>query len=145
SRGHASATLGPIENKSSDFSTFYSPPFHHFRGARTEGRCQGGPSATCAIHFALGCLDVINCGVVMADIVLTTLNAKYLHAAFGLRYLLANLGVLKSRTCLIEFDIHQRSLDVVEVLLARQPRIVGCVVYIWIVSQTKAVIAILSS
>jgi len=28
----------------------------------------------------------------MPDILLTTLNAKYIHAAFGLRYLLANLG-----------------------------------------------------
>src|SRR5216110_2076926 len=50
-------------------------------------------------------------------IVLTTLNAKYIHAAFGLRYLLANLGELKSRACLAEFDIHQRPLDVVEGLL----------------------------
>ena len=32
----------------------------------------------------------------MADIVLTTLNAKYIHAAFGLRYLLANLGPLRA-------------------------------------------------
>jgi hypothetical protein len=31
----------------------------------------------------------------VADIVLTTLNAKYIHAAFGLRYLLANLGELR--------------------------------------------------
>jgi hypothetical protein len=28
----------------------------------------------------------------MPDIVLTTLNAKFIHAAFGLRYLFANLG-----------------------------------------------------
>jgi hypothetical protein len=32
----------------------------------------------------------------VADIVLTTLNAKYIHAAFGLRYLLANLGELQA-------------------------------------------------
>ena len=79
----------------------------------------------------------------MADIVLTTLNAKYLHAAFGLRYLLANLGELKSRACLVEFDIHQHPLDVVEVLLARQPRIVGFGVYIWNVSQTTEVVSTL--
>ncbi len=79
----------------------------------------------------------------MPDIVLTTLNAKYLHAAFGLRYLLANLGELKSRASLVEFDIQQRPLDVVEVLLARQPRIVGFGVYIWNVSQTTEVIATL--
>ena len=79
----------------------------------------------------------------MADIVLTTLNAKYIHAAFGLRYLLANLGELKTRASLVEFDIHQRPLDVVEVLLACQPRIVGFGVYIWNVSETTEVIATL--
>ena len=31
------------------------------------------------------------------DILLATLNAKYIHAAFGLRYLLANLVVLRTR------------------------------------------------
>ena len=81
----------------------------------------------------------------MADIVLTTLNAKYLHAAFGLRYLLANLGELKPLACLVEFDIHQHPLDVVEVLLARQPSIVGFGVYIWNVSQTTEVIATLKT
>ena len=79
----------------------------------------------------------------MADIVLTTLNAKYIHCAFGLRYLLANLGELKSRACLLEFDINRRALDVVETLLARRPKIVGFGVYIWNVAQTTEVIATL--
>jgi len=81
----------------------------------------------------------------MADIVLTTLNATYTHAAFGLRYLLANLGDLQPRACLVEFDIQQRPLDMVEALLARQPCIVGFGVYIWNVSQTTEVIATLKS
>src|SRR6266487_3116971 len=55
----------------------------------------------------------------MPDIVLTTLNAKYIHAAFGLRYLLANLGELKPSAAIVEFDINQRPLDIAEVLLAR--------------------------
>ena len=50
----------------------------------------------------------------MPDIVLTTLNAKYIHTAFGLRYLLANLGDLQSRAALREFDINQRPLEIVE-------------------------------
>lgn len=79
----------------------------------------------------------------MADIILTTLNAKYIHAAFGLRYLLANMGGLQSRTCLVEFDINQRALDVAEVLLARQPKIIGFGVYIWNTIQTREVIAAL--
>lgn len=75
------------------------------------------------------------------DIVLTTLNAKYIHAAFGLRYLLANMDSLRPRAGLIEFDINQRPLDIVEVLLARNPKIIGFGVYIWNVAETTEVIA----
>lgn len=77
----------------------------------------------------------------MPDILLTTLNAKYIHAAFGLRYLLANLGGLKPRAAIAEFDINQRPLDIAEQLLARDPRIIGLGVYIWNVSQTTEVIS----
>ena len=79
----------------------------------------------------------------MADIVLTTLNAKYIHAAFGLRYLLANLGPLQSRATLAEFDINQRPLDIAEALLARDPQILGFGVYLWNVERTAEVLAIL--
>jgi radical SAM superfamily enzyme YgiQ (UPF0313 family) len=77
----------------------------------------------------------------VADIVLTTLNAKYIHAAFGLRYLLANLGELRARASLAEFDIHQRPLDIAEILIARNPQIIGFGVYIWNVEPTAQVIA----
>jgi radical SAM superfamily enzyme YgiQ (UPF0313 family) len=77
----------------------------------------------------------------VAEIVLTTLNAKYIHAAFGLRYLLANLGELKPRACLAEFDINQRPLDIAEVLLARNPKIIGFGIYIWNVEPSTEVIA----
>ena len=77
----------------------------------------------------------------MADIVLTTLNAKYIHAAFGLRYLFANLGELKPRAVLAEFDINQRPLDIAEVLLAREPKIIGFGIYIWNVTESAEVIA----
>jgi radical SAM superfamily enzyme YgiQ (UPF0313 family) len=79
----------------------------------------------------------------MPDIVLTTLNAKYIHAAFGLRYLLANLGPLRERACIVEFDIKQRPMDIVETLLAREPRIVGLGVYIWNVAEATEVVAAL--
>lgn len=79
----------------------------------------------------------------MPDIVLSTLNAKYIHAAFGLRYLLANLGDLQARACLAEFDINQRPLDIAEVLLARDPRIIGLGVYIWNVAETTELVATL--
>jgi radical SAM superfamily enzyme YgiQ (UPF0313 family) len=77
----------------------------------------------------------------MAEIVLTTLNAKYIHAAFGLRYLLANLGSLQSSACLLEFDINQRPTDIVEILLARNPKIIGFGIYIWNVAPATEVVA----
>jgi len=79
----------------------------------------------------------------MPEIVLTTLNAKYIHASFGLRYLMANLGPLQPRACLVEFDINQRITDLAEVLLARDPKIIGLGVYIWNVSETTALVATL--
>src|SRR5262245_3529564 len=79
----------------------------------------------------------------MPDILLTTLNAKYSHAAFGLRYLLANLGPLRSRAALVEFDINQRPVDIVEALLARDPKIIGFGVYIWNVAPLTEVVAAL--
>src|ERR1019366_4862843 len=77
----------------------------------------------------------------MLDIVLTTLNAKFIHAAFGLRYLFANLGELQPRAVIAEFDINLRPLDIAEALLAREPRIIGFGIYIWNVAQTTEVIA----
>jgi radical SAM superfamily enzyme YgiQ (UPF0313 family) len=79
----------------------------------------------------------------MPDIVLTTLNAKYIHAAFGLRYLMANLGHLQSRAGIAEFDINQRPVDIAEQLLARNPKIIGFGIYIWNVAPATEVIATL--
>lgn len=77
----------------------------------------------------------------MPDIVLTTLNAKYAHASFGLRYLLANLGDLRARAALVEFEAADRSCDVVETLLQQRPKLVGFGVYIWNIEQTTRVVA----
>jgi radical SAM superfamily enzyme YgiQ (UPF0313 family) len=78
-----------------------------------------------------------------ADIVLATLNAKYIHAAFGIRYLFANLGDLQPRACMVEFDLTQRANDIAEILLARHPRIIGLGVYIWNTSLTGEVVQVL--
>jgi radical SAM superfamily enzyme YgiQ (UPF0313 family) len=79
----------------------------------------------------------------MPDIILSTLNAKYIHAAFGLRYLMANLGDLKPSAAIVEFDINQRPADIAEILLARNPKILGLGVYIWNVAPTTEVVAII--
>ncbi len=67
----------------------------------------------------------------MPDIVLATQNAKWIHASFGLRYLRANLGDLRERSVIREFEISQRPVDVAEALLAESPRIVGLGIYVW--------------
>ena len=79
----------------------------------------------------------------MPGVLLSTLNAKYIHSAFGLRYLLANMGELRPRTRILEFDLKQRPIDIVETLLESDPEIVGLGVYIWNVLQTTEVVATL--
>jgi hypothetical protein len=91
-------------------------------------------------------------------IILTTLNAKYIHASLGLRYLLANMGNLRPQTVLREFTIARAACDVVDELLrildgstqasanhVPRPRIIGFGVYIWNVRQTTAVLRLLKA
>src|SRR2546423_14142481 len=77
----------------------------------------------------------------MAEIILTTLNAKYAHCAFGLRYLMANLGDLQPRAKILEFDITQRIVDIAERILREEPHIVGLGVYIWNAKQSTQLVA----
>ena len=56
-----------------------------------------------------------------STILLTTLNARYMHTAFGLRYLYANMGELQSQTHIIEFTIQELPINIVEQLLSHQP------------------------
>ncbi|MDD3180815.1 MAG: DUF4080 domain-containing protein [Opitutaceae bacterium] len=79
----------------------------------------------------------------MPDLVLATLNARYIHSAFGLRCLLANLGDLRPRATLAEFTINQRPLEIAERILALQPRIVGLGIYIWNTTPSTELAALL--
>ena len=81
----------------------------------------------------------------MSAIVLTTLNARYIHASLGLRYLAANMGELEEDTEIIEFTLQNRPEEIVEALLAAQPRIIGFGVYIWNVTEITRVVALLKS
>jgi radical SAM superfamily enzyme YgiQ (UPF0313 family) len=76
-------------------------------------------------------------------ILLTTLNARYPHCAFGLRYLYANLKELQPEASLKEFTINEHPRDVAEAILRAGPRIVGFGVYIWNTAATEQVISIL--
>jgi len=89
-------------------------------------------------------------------IVLVTLNARYIHASLGLRYLLANLdrhggAGLRDVAQLREYTISRPAQEVVADLLATlgdatdAVQIVGFGVYIWNVTQTLAVLRLLKA
>lgn len=77
------------------------------------------------------------------SIILATLNARYSHASLGLRYLLANMGDLQAETEIQEFVIGSGVTRIAELLLARQPRIIGLAVYIWNIEDSTRLVAIL--
>ncbi len=81
----------------------------------------------------------------MPAVVLSTINARYAHAALGLRYLRANLGELRDQSEILEFVQGARPADMVEQLLARRPRILGLSVYIWNVEDLTRVAALLKT
>ena len=84
-------------------------------------------------------------------IVLATLNAKYIHASLGLRYLLANMGELRPLTVLREFTVASAAQQVADALLlefagaAPGVHIVGFGVYVWNVRQTTSVMRLLKA
>jgi radical SAM superfamily enzyme YgiQ (UPF0313 family) len=77
------------------------------------------------------------------DILLVTLNARYQHCAFGLRYLYANLGDFQSRARIAEFTISESAKDIAEKILSQKPKLVGFGVYIWNTDPTYEVVSIL--
>jgi radical SAM superfamily enzyme YgiQ (UPF0313 family) len=79
----------------------------------------------------------------MTDILLVTINARYIHTAFGLRYLFANLEELQPRAAIREFENAQSAKEIVEAILRARPRIVGFGVYIWNITRTREVLEIL--
>ncbi len=83
-------------------------------------------------------LDKASCKIVLA-----TLNAKFFHTSFGLRYLYANLKELQECCEIKEFIIQTRAIDIVEQILASKPDIIGFGVYIWNIVETTNVVNLL--
>lgn len=78
-----------------------------------------------------------------SELLLVTLNARYQHCSFGLRYLYANLEELQARAKIAEFTISESPRDIAEKILANRPRLVGFGVYIWNTTETHEVISII--
>lgn len=81
----------------------------------------------------------------MPRIILSTLNARYIHASLGLRYLQANMDDLEASSELREYTINQRCDQIAEDLLAENPEIIGFGVYIWNTEETRKLIALLKT
>ncbi|MDH5258054.1 MAG: radical SAM protein, partial [Gammaproteobacteria bacterium] len=81
----------------------------------------------------------------MSEIILSTLNARYIHSSLGLRYLKANMGELIDKTEIIEFIINNRPIDIAERLLKDNPAIIGLGIYIWNVEQSTQLVSLLKT
>ncbi|HCH70003.1 MAG TPA: B12-binding domain-containing radical SAM protein [Colwellia sp.] len=95
-------------------------------------------NSTAVIHQSRHEMDKVS-----PKIVLSTLNAKFFHTSFGLRYLYANLKELQGYCEIKEFIIQTRAIDIVEQILESKPDIVGFGVYIWNIVETTDVVNLL--
>ncbi|QSO46478.1 B12-binding domain-containing radical SAM protein [Alicyclobacillus mengziensis] len=76
-------------------------------------------------------------------VVLTTLNAKYIHTALALRYLRAFVQSDFPDTHICEYTIKDIPSRIVADLYARKPDVIGFSVYIWNVQETLPLIGML--
>jgi radical SAM superfamily enzyme YgiQ (UPF0313 family) len=67
----------------------------------------------------------------MADILLTTINAKWIHPSLALRLIKANLGPLEGRAEIAEFALRQPLREKLTPILRARPRILAVSVSIW--------------
>lgn len=67
----------------------------------------------------------------MAKILLTTINAKWIHPSLALRLLKANLGALESQAQILEFALRQPLLEKTSAILEANPKILAFSVSIW--------------
>jgi radical SAM superfamily enzyme YgiQ (UPF0313 family) len=67
----------------------------------------------------------------LPDIVLATINAKWIHPSLALRLLKANLADLESRCEILEFALRQRLVEKTGPILDARPVILGISVSIW--------------
>ena len=67
----------------------------------------------------------------MSEIILATINAKWIHPSLALRLLKANLGDLEEQCEILEFALRQPLREKLEPILAARPRILALSVSIW--------------
>jgi radical SAM superfamily enzyme YgiQ (UPF0313 family) len=81
---------------------------------------------------------------IMTDILLVTINAKWIHPSLALRLLKANLGSLEERAEIMEFALRQSLAEKVTPILLARPRILAVSLSIWNHLATAELLAALS-
>lgn len=76
------------------------------------------------------------------NIILTTLNAKYIHTSLALRYLKAYCQ-RDFAVDIVEYTIKDPVLQVVSDLFAREPDVIGFSCYIWNIEETLEIVRLL--
>lgn len=64
-------------------------------------------------------------------IILATINARYSHTSFGLRYLKANLHEYEDDCTILEYSQDAALTDIAEAIINQKPDLVGFGCYIW--------------
>jgi radical SAM superfamily enzyme YgiQ (UPF0313 family) len=77
------------------------------------------------------------------NIILSTLNAKFIHASLAIRYLHAYTADIAPNSRILEYNINQHTDDIAADLYAAEPDVIGFACYIWNIGATLQVINIL--
>ena len=81
----------------------------------------------------------------ISKIVITSINAKYIHSSLAARYLLANLQRFAQLAEIMEFTSQERDIDIVEYILQAEPTVAVFSCHIWNIELTDAVVRLLKS
>ena len=76
------------------------------------------------------------------NIVLTTLNAKYIHTNLAIRYL-KSYAMPEYSPIIVEYTIKDPTMNIVSDLYQKMPDVVGFSLYIWNIEETIKVMRML--
>ncbi len=76
-------------------------------------------------------------------VLLTVLNAKYIHSSLALRYLQSYCQSSSEEITISEYSINHKLLDVLADIYVQKPKIIGLACYIWNIDLTLALAAML--
>ncbi len=72
------------------------------------------------------------------NVLLTAINAKYIHSNLAVYSLKANAGPYAGRVGIAEYTINHRREEILQGIYDHSPAVVGFSCYIWNIEQIKA-------